>query len=124
MSHPHHIARTHNMNDRVTDVVAAAAVTSPWWATSVAHLSEFAATVTPIIGVLWLLMQIFSKTVELYQKFLETHIKREQARYVQERMRAQAERERFYDAGKVAADPVAGIREKIHRAEGDTWPET
>lgn len=41
-----------------TDIVAVAAVASPWWLPSLAQLHDGAAWVLPLLGVLWLLLQI------------------------------------------------------------------
>ena len=55
------------MQDRMTDVTAAGALTSPFWlqwlhdATS--NMSDFAALWLPILGVLWLGVQIWAKIV-------------------------------------------------------------
>lgn len=46
--------------DRGTDLVAAAGVTSPFWLPPLATVSEVAALVLPIIGVVWLLIQMYS----------------------------------------------------------------
>jgi len=44
--------------DRSTDTVAVAAVTSPFWLPFIESTSEVAASFVPILGVLWLLIQI------------------------------------------------------------------
>jgi hypothetical protein len=41
-----------------TDVVAVAAVASPWWLPSLAQVHDGAAWVLPLLGCLWLLLQI------------------------------------------------------------------
>jgi hypothetical protein len=41
----------------VTDVVAAAAVVSPWWLPSLQQIHDGAAWALPIAGLLWLLLQ-------------------------------------------------------------------
>lgn len=45
----------------VTDVGAVAAIASPWWLKALHLTSEFAAQVLPILGVIWLLIQIVMK---------------------------------------------------------------
>lgn len=49
-----------------TDVVAAAAIASPWWLPTLQELHDWAAWVLPILGVLWLLLQIGLKLHEFY----------------------------------------------------------
>lgn len=48
----------------VTDTGAVIAIASPWWLPVLHEVSEVAALVLPIMGVLWLCVQI---TVKLYQ---------------------------------------------------------
>ncbi|HWK64110.1 MAG TPA: hypothetical protein VNS34_04175 [Rhizobiaceae bacterium] len=45
------------MIDRTTHYVAAGAVMSPWWLPSLADVSEMAALLLPIAGLLWILVQ-------------------------------------------------------------------
>lgn len=42
----------------VTDVGAVAAITSPYWLPTLHTVSEVAALVVPILGVIWLAIQI------------------------------------------------------------------
>lgn len=49
------------MIDRVTNTIAAGAVTSPWWMPSLADVSTTAALLLPILGCAWLLVQIIAK---------------------------------------------------------------
>lgn len=51
------------MIDRVTNTVAAGAVFSPWWMPSLSELSQTAALLLPILGVIWLAVQIIAKIV-------------------------------------------------------------
>ena len=44
--------------DRVTDGVAAGMVTSPIWLPGLQQVSEIAALIVPILGAVWLLVQI------------------------------------------------------------------
>jgi hypothetical protein len=44
--------------DLVTDVVAVAAIASPWWIPTLEQAHDGAAWVLPLLGVLWLLLQI------------------------------------------------------------------
>lgn len=48
----------------VTDTGAVAAIASPWWLPALHEVSDVAALVLPIMGVLWLAVQIF---VKIYQ---------------------------------------------------------
>jgi hypothetical protein len=48
----------------VTNTGAAAAIASPWWLPALHQISEVAALVLPILGVLWLCTQI---VIKLYQ---------------------------------------------------------
>lgn len=49
----------HNsISDRATDAIAAGAVSSPFWLPSLQHASEAAALVVPILGAIWLIVQI------------------------------------------------------------------
>jgi Na+/alanine symporter len=44
--------------DRVTDGVAVSAVTSPVWLPGLQQLSELSGLVVPILGAIWLIIQI------------------------------------------------------------------
>lgn len=46
------------MPDRVTDGIAIAAVSSPVWLPFLQGVSEFAGLVVPILGAIWLMVQI------------------------------------------------------------------
>lgn len=48
-----------NIIDRGTDVVAGAAVASPIWLPWLQQTSEIAGLLVPILGVIWLAVQIF-----------------------------------------------------------------
>jgi len=54
--------------DIVTTAGAAGAIMSPWWLPVLHELSEFAAVVAPILGVIWLLIQIAVKLYEAYKR--------------------------------------------------------
>lgn len=51
-----------------THVVAAGAITSPVWLPSLAQISNFAATLTPIFGLIWLTMQMVRAIIKWRQK--------------------------------------------------------
>ena len=44
--------------DRSTDVVAVVAIASPWWLEPLQSGSEFAGLTLPILGCIWLVVQI------------------------------------------------------------------
>ncbi len=54
--------------DNTTTAVAASAVTTPFWLPWLQTASETAATIAPILGLIWLFIQIFSKSLETYQR--------------------------------------------------------
>jgi hypothetical protein len=45
----------------VTDTGAVAAIVSPWWLPALHSVSDVAALILPILGVLWLCLQIVVK---------------------------------------------------------------
>lgn len=49
------------MMERATNAVAAGAVASPWWLPSLTTVSEVAGLMLPILGVIWLCVQIIVK---------------------------------------------------------------
>ena len=52
----------------VTDTGAIAAIISPWWLPALHGVSEVAALVLPILGVLWLCVQIVVKLHQVKRK--------------------------------------------------------
>lgn len=50
--------------DRIGAVAAAGAIASPFWLTRLQGVSEVAAILAPILGVVWLLVQIITKVIE------------------------------------------------------------
>lgn len=52
------------MIEKATNTIAAGAVVSPWWMSSLADISQTAALLLPIAGLLWLLIQIWYKITE------------------------------------------------------------
>lgn len=52
----------------VTDTGAVAAIASPWWLPALHSVSDVAALVLPILGVLWLLLQIIVKLHQVKQR--------------------------------------------------------
>jgi hypothetical protein len=52
------------MDHTVTTPVAVAAATSPAWLPALQGVSEYAAALLPILGVLWLAVQITVKIIE------------------------------------------------------------
>lgn len=47
--------------ETLTNVSAAGAIVSPWWLPDLHNISVVAAEIAPIIGVIWLVVQIISK---------------------------------------------------------------
>jgi hypothetical protein len=54
-----------NLLDNATTAVAASAVASPVWLPWLQTASQIAATLAPILGALWLLVQIWAKISEI-----------------------------------------------------------
>lgn len=54
--------------ENTTTAAAVAAVASPVWLPWLHTASEVAATIAPILGVVWLVVQIVTKTVEMFRK--------------------------------------------------------
>lgn len=52
----------------VTDTGAVAAVLSPWWLPALHDVSQIAALLLPIAGVVWLAVQIVTKIIEANRK--------------------------------------------------------
>lgn len=52
----------------VTDTGAVAAIVSPWWLPAVHQLSDVAALALPILGAVWLIVQIAIKIHTTYWK--------------------------------------------------------
>lgn len=56
---------THTIANDVTNVAAGGAIVSPWWLPAIAGVSEFAAIILPILGAIWLAVQIWAKVTEV-----------------------------------------------------------
>lgn len=52
----------------VTDTGAIAAIASPWWLSSLHTISEDAALLLPVFGVIWLAVQIIVRIHTAYRK--------------------------------------------------------
>lgn len=52
----------------VTDTGAIAAIASPWWLPALHDVSQVAAFLLPIVGVVWLVVQIAVKIHTTYYK--------------------------------------------------------
>lgn len=52
------------MMERVTNTVAAGAVASPFWLPSLAEVSQFAGLMLPVLGCVWLIVQIIIKLID------------------------------------------------------------
>ena len=55
------------MTDKLTNTVAGAAAVSPWWLPSVADVSHAATIALPILGCLWLLIQMATWAVRQWR---------------------------------------------------------
>lgn len=53
-----------SLTERTTDGIAIASVTSPVWLPGLQHISETAALVVPILGAIWLVVQILGYTID------------------------------------------------------------
>lgn len=49
----------HPISERLTDVAAIASVASPWWLPWLSTTSEIAGLLLPVLGVIWLIVQIW-----------------------------------------------------------------
>lgn len=56
----------HTMTERVTDVTAVAAVTIAAWQPGLESVSGYAAAIMPVLGSIWLAVQIYAKLVDMY----------------------------------------------------------
>ncbi len=52
------------MHDHLTTATAGAAVASPFWLPTLQEVSEVASVTLPILGALWLIVQIVIKIIE------------------------------------------------------------
>lgn len=55
------------IQDTITATGASAAITSPWWLPSLEYASVMAAEFLPILGAIWLVVQILIKLMETYR---------------------------------------------------------
>jgi len=55
-------------DELITTAGAVGAIGSPWWLPWLQTVSEFAAIIAPILGVIWLLVQITFKLREAFKK--------------------------------------------------------
>lgn len=76
MPHANTAKWIHFMNDRTTDVIAAAAVTSTLWFPGLEALSHGMAVWTPIAGGVWLFVQIVFKVGFAWREYHEGFRKR------------------------------------------------
>lgn len=49
------------MMEKTTNAIAVGAVGSPWWVPSLSDVSQMAAELLPICGVVWLIVQIVTR---------------------------------------------------------------
>jgi len=59
-------------HDTLSSAAAGAAVVSPWWLPQLHHVSTIAAEVLPILGALWLIVQIVTHILKT-RKALRDH---------------------------------------------------
>lgn len=52
---------------QTTNVIAGAAVASPWWLPALQNFSEIAALMLPIAGLIWLMVQIITHITKYYK---------------------------------------------------------
>ena len=57
-----------SMSTTLTNASAGAAVTSPWWLPALNDVSTVAAEMLPILGVVWLVVQISGYIIRLTKK--------------------------------------------------------
>jgi hypothetical protein len=55
------------MVDRATNAVAGAAVVSPWWLPSMTEVSHAATIALPILGCVWLLIQMLTWAIKQWR---------------------------------------------------------
>lgn len=55
-------------DNTITNATAGAAVVSPFWLPVLQTTSEVASIVLPILGAVWLLVQIVAKVIEMRRK--------------------------------------------------------
>jgi len=55
------------INDTITATGASAAITSPWWIPTLEDVSVYAAEFLPILGAIWLVVQILVKLMDTYK---------------------------------------------------------
>lgn len=53
------------MTEHLDTAVASAAVASPWWLPSLADVSTVAAEMLPIMGIIWIIVKIVTRIIEL-----------------------------------------------------------
>lgn len=56
------------MHENLTTATAGAAVVSPFWLPSIQGISEIASVALPILGAIWLIVQIVAKVIEVRRK--------------------------------------------------------
>ena len=56
------------MHDNLTNAAAGAAVVSPFWLPWLQQVSEIASVALPILGAIWLIVQIAAKIIEVRRR--------------------------------------------------------
>jgi hypothetical protein len=52
---------------------AAGAIISPWWLPPLHDVSTIAAEIAPILGIIWLVLQMVTKLIDTYRKWKFTN---------------------------------------------------
>lgn len=55
----------------ITDVGATAAIVSPWWLPSLHQASETAGMILPLLGGLWLAVQIVTRSYQFWHTYFK-----------------------------------------------------
>jgi hypothetical protein len=56
------------LNEKITTASAIGAVATPWWLPTLNQVSQVCATIAPILGVAWLVIQIVLKIHDLRKR--------------------------------------------------------
>lgn len=55
--------------EELVNAGAAGAIISPWWLPPLHNASTIAAEVAPVLGIVWLMLQIVTKVIDTYRKW-------------------------------------------------------
>lgn len=65
--------------NHITDAVAGIAITSPFWLTHLENISKVFAYIFPIVGVIWIVIQIIYKFIERAEQKHTLHDRSEES---------------------------------------------